>query len=679
MRPSQRTTPGKVERLGRTAPVRYALLGAPNAGKTTLFNRLCGLRSKTANFPGITSEARTGRMDAQVGFPAEIVDLPGTYRLDLDLPEAKTCREMIEGAHGIPRPDTLIVILDASHLAHHLPLLADAARSGLPIVVALNMIDLAEADGIEVNIAALRRELGIEAFGISARSGAGLDRFVEALARFEHHRENTSGDGGMIDPSQLPDAKDPRAMDLWIQRVSAYCVATPRGGSNSSGRDRLDAWLTRPLPGSLVFLTVMGTLFWSIFTLAALPMDLMQHIFDALGSWISNLLPPGAISNLLSQGVVGGISGTLVFLPQICLLFFLISLLEDTGYLARAAFVADRLLRRFGLSGRAFVPLLASHACAIPGIMATRLIPDRKDRLATVLAAPFMSCSARLPVYVLLTGMLFPDQPALAGLAFAACYLLGATAALATSLVFRRSLIRGYSRPLILELPSYKMPSLRNALTTTLDRAFVFLKNAGTIILAISIVMWWLSTYPYTAPPQEAMEIQARANTISASDPALASELMREAERITVRHARSNSFAGMLGRLFEPVFAPLGMDRQLTVGVLSSFLAREVFVSTMAVLTVGDEDIDIDIEDSGLLERIRNSKRDDGTPLFNVPTMWSLLVFYVLAMLCLPTLAVTRRETGSWKWPLLQLGYMTGLAWSASFVVFQSLRLWMEK
>jgi len=323
------------------------------------------------------------------------------------------------------------------------------------------------------------------------------------------------------------------------------------------------------------------------------------------------------------------------------LLFFLISLLEDTGYLARAAFVMDRVLRRFGLPGQSFVPFLSAHACAIPAIMAARIVPDRRDRLATILVAPFFSCSARLPVYVLLVGVLFANQPFFAGLAFFSCYALGAAAAFITAFIMRRTVLPGKSRPMVLELPTYKMPSIRTAVLNTIDRAWVFLKNAGTVILAIVVILWWLSAYPKVDTTQ--------GNSVDTST------------------QLSESYAGQIGQFVSPVFAPLGYDWKLTVGVLTSFAAREVFVSTIAVLVAGSDDV----EDETIIEKIEHAKRADGSPIFNAPTSASLLVFFVLAMQCLPTIAVTRRETGSWNWALLQLGYMTVLAWVCAFITFQ--------
>ncbi|MGY8752483.1 MAG: ferrous iron transporter B, partial [Phycisphaerales bacterium] len=466
------------------------------------------------------------------------------------------------------------------------------------------------------------------------------------------------------DAKPLPSTEDKKAILVWADELIASSV----GGELSIGTftDRVDKAFTHPILGLIVFAAIMSGLFWTIFTLAAFPMDMVEFIFGHVGTFVGGLLPAGDLHDMVVDGVIGGVAGTVVFLPQICILFFLISLLEDTGYLARAAFVMDRLLRKFGLPGQSFVPFLSAHACAIPAIMAARIVPDRRDRIATILVAPFFSCSARLPVYVLLVGILFIDSPFLAGLAFFGCYILGALAALFTALLVRKTLIPGTSRPMMLELPTYKMPSLRTAFLTTLDRAWVFLKNAGTVILAIVIILWWLSAYPKIQLSQNVSALRQEASIVLETDIGASELLMREADSLAYTEQLGGSFAGQIGKFFQPAFAPLGYDWKLTVGVMTSFAAREVFVSTLAVLTAGDDDA----EKEGVIKKIEHAKTDDGKPMLSLPTAASLLVFFVLAMQCLPTIAVTKRETGSWGWACLQLGYMTVLAWVASFITF---------
>jgi len=655
---------GAPERGGE--PVRLLLVGNPNTGKTTLFNRLCGLRAKTANFPGTTTDLRVGRLQLPASrgpaIAAEVVDLPGLYGLDLDLPESRIAAEMLAADAKQP-PAGVIVVADATNLVRPLALAADIARRGVPLVVALNMIDLARRRGISFDLGQLSLALGAPVVAVSARRGEGIETLVAAV-RFALEREAPRT------PAGLPEGAEPAELEAWSEQVVAASVGGTRavGSGSDTLIDRLDATFTHPILGLLIFFGVMAALFWSIFAVASVPMDLIEGTFAHLGGWLESLLPAGAVRDLLVGGLIGGISGTVVFLPQICLLFFLITLLEDTGYLARAAFVMDRLLCRFGLPGYAFVPLLTSHACAIPGILSTRLIPDRHDRFATILVAPFQSCSARLPVYVLLTGFLFPARPAAAGLAFTGCYLLGGVAALASALLARRTILPGRSRPMVLELPTYKMPSLRVAFAAAIAQGWEFLRTVGTVILAICFVMWWLSAYPTAPAPPAAVELQTRAAALAEADPAAASALVDEAERLAARAQQEQSFAGRIGRALEPAFAPLGYDWRLTMGVVTSFAAREVLVSTLAVLVGADAD-----SDAGVLERIQTATRDDGSPLLTPATAVSMLVFFVLAMQCLSTLVTVRRETRSWKWPLLQLAWMSGLAWIAAFVAFHGL------
>ncbi len=653
--------------------MRIALLGNPNTGKTTLYNRLCGLRAKTANFPGTTTDARIGKCRVDPAAPpVEVIDLPGIYRMGLDLPESRVCRDVLDGLGSIRQPDAVVVVVDATNLARNLFLVAELLSRRLPTVVALNMLDLAQRRGLTVDAVRLSGRLGCPVVRIMARKGEGVDDLKAAMAAAVD-QEPAVGQTQRPDGPSLPDPEASAEVEAWAEAALVASIGGEAavGSAADTVTERLDQAFIHPVLGLLIFAVIMFGLFWSIFAFATVPMDLIEATFEIVGGFLDRLLPAGAVHDLLVDGVVGGIAGTVVFLPQICLLFFLISLLEDTGYLARAAFVIDRLLCRFGLPGHAFIPLLSSHACALPGIMSARLIPDRKDRLATILVAPFMSCSARLPVYVLLTGLLFAGRPFRAGLVFAGCYVLGAAAALGTALLFRRTLLPGRSRPMVLELPSYKVPSVRTAVFVAIDQGRDFLSKAGTVIVAICVVMWWLSAYPKVDPPAaaEALRTEAAGAGVVAER---AAELEAEADVLEGRHAQANSFAGRLGRLAQPLFAPLGYDWQITVGVLTSFVAREVFVSTMAVLLVGDDDPDL--ESRGVLDRIQAAERDDGRPVFTRATSGSLLVFFVLAMQCLPTLALTRRETGDWRWAALQLGYMSAVAYICAFVTFLILR-----
>ncbi len=653
--------PGLAHGDAAAAPRRVALVGNPNVGKTTLFNRLCGLRSKTANFPGSTVEARSGtwRLQEGRGPTVDVVDLPGVYALDLELPESRLCRECLHGRVEGCEPDALVVVLDATNLTRSLQFLVSVQRAtaaNRPMVVAITMADLAVRKGLSIDARRIAEHLGCPAVVVSGRTGEGTESLEAALRSAR---------------PCVPTIAPAESTTAWATRVIEESV----GGDHASGTDhdtvsdRLDAAFTHPLLGSLIFAAVMAGLFLTIFTLASFPMDAIEWLFGALGGAVKNWMGTGPLGSLLADGIIGGVSGTVVFLPQICLLFFLLSLLEDTGYLARAAFVMDRVMCRFGLPGQAFVPLLSSHACALPGIMSARLIPDRRDRLATILVAPFMSCSARVPVYVLLTTLLFRDRPWLAGLAFAGCYVLGACAALASAFLFRRTILRGQSRPMVLELPTYKIPSLRTALLITVDRARTFLVNAGTMIMAICVVMWWLSAYPQSGPTPAAESLRSQAAAIATTDGTSSQAMLDEADRLDAREQQEHSFAGRIGGVVEPVFAPLGFDRQLTIATLTAFLAREVFVSTLAVLN-GTTD-----KDDRIADTLAGATRADGSPLLTPATSASLLVFFVLAMQCLPTLTVTRRETGSWRWAAFQFGWMSTLAYSASFLTFHGLRM----
>ena len=631
---------------------RVALLGNPNTGKTTLFNVVCGARAKTSNFPGTTTSVRSGHTEID-GRRVDVIDLPGVYDLRYQSPETRIARDVFAGTRALP-PDIVVVLVDACNLTRNLVLVGELLSFGLPTVVALNMVDLAQRRGLSLNAEVMSRRLGVPVIPTVARSGAGLDKLRAAIGAA------LSGTIPVARPADLPPSgASVEAFTTWADSIVAEAATGPAGDvAFDRFTERLDRTFTHPVLGLASFALVMAGLFYTLFTLATVPMDLIEATFAYLGDLVRTWLPEGPVRDLLTDGIVGGIAGSVVFLPQICLLFFFISLLEDTGYLARAAFVMDRLLYRFGLPGHAFVPLLTAHACALPGIMSTRLIPDRRDRLATILVAPFMSCSARLPVYVLLTSLIFADQPAYAALAFVGCYMLGATAAMLSAVLFGRTVLKGRARPMVLELPSYKAPSFTNALLAAKDQGLAFLKTAGTVIIAICIVMWWLSAYPKVDPPAEVQTLRAQG-------------LDAEADVLQQRAEQAGSFAGQAGRLVEPLFRPLGFDWQLTVGVLTSFLAREVFVSTMSVLVGGGGEAEVD---EGVLARIRGMTRADGSLVFTPATSAAALVFFVLAMQCLPTLAVTRRETGKTKYALLQLGYMSTVAYVVALIVHQGLR-----
>ena len=646
-----------------------ALVGNPNAGKTTLFNALTGLRAKTANFPGTTVERRVGR--AKIGNQhIVLVDLPGLYGLESSSPDEKLASDALRGRlDGHPAPNAALVVVDATNLERNLFLASQVLELNCPVIVALNMMDMARRDGLRIDVAKLRSELGCPVIPITARSGKGIPELEKEIERL------IGGPGADVSTQAKPGCGacsgcPYQARYEWTEKVSNR-VMDGTVARRSERTERIDEIVTHPVAGVVVFQLVMLVVFALIFWVAQIPMHLIDHLFATIGNGIGAMLPAGDLQSLMVNGVIGGVGGILVFLPQICILFFALSLLEDTGYLARAAFVMDKVMRRFGLPGKAFVPMLSAHACAIPAIMSTRVIENQRDRLLTILITPLLACSARIPVYTMVTALLFPKSPWKAAAIFTAAYGTGVLAALGAALVFRRTILPGASKPLMIELPPYRLPGLRTALLHTFDRAKIFVKQAGTIILAISLILWGLSYYPKTSPPAAAAAMNAQAAQMAqAGDSAKADELRANAGRLTAQNSLQNSFAGKIGHVIEPVIAPLGFDWQIGIGILSSFAAREVIVSTMAIVYGVGKDT-AEKNPGSLYDSLRRATRSDGTPIFTTATCASLLVFYILAAQCLSTTAVVRRETGGWKWPLFQIAYMTGLAYVCAFIVFQ--------
>ena len=655
---------------------RVALVGNPNSGKTTLFNALTGLRAKTANFPGTTVEKKTGTFELG-SRTIELLDLPGLYSINAATPEEIIARDTFLGTiPGVTRPEAVIVVVDASNLERNLFLASQVLEYDLPVIIALNMIDMAEETGLHIDPAKLSKELGCAVIPTAARTGRGIDELKAGLDKLI---TTTQASTIVMHPKPSCAGGCPgcpfQARFDWTEDVSAKCVTTPHL-VRSHRTEQIDKVLTHPVAGIFAFLMVMATMFFLIFQVASVPMDLIDHLFASIGAFAMAHIPDGDLQSLVVDGIIGGVGGILVFLPQICILFFFLCLLEDTGYLARAAFVMDRLMRRIGLPGKAFVPLLSAHACAIPAIMSTRVIEDKRDRLVTILVAPLMSCSARIPVYTMVIALLFAHSPVKAALLFTGSYALGIGTALLAAFVMKRTILPGESRPLVIELPHYRIPSLRTALLHMYDRASVFVRQAGTVILVISIGLWALATYPKSDAPAEAVQMVQAAQVLEQSGQSdEASAMEAEAERLTSRHQLEHSVAGRLGRLIEPVIRPLGFDWQIGIGIISSFAAREVIVSTLAIVYgVGSDRVDENPD--SLYDTLRKATRTDGTPVFGVATCLSLLVYYVLAAQCLPTQAVTRRETNSWKWPMLQLAYMTVLAYVAAFLTYQTM-LWL--
>ncbi len=638
-----------------------ALVGNPNSGKTSVFNRLTGLRAHTANFAGTTVEHRRGRVPL-VGQTAELIDLPGLYSLDASTPDERVARDIIAGT-GPTRPDLLMLVVDATNLERNLFLtsqvLEAARQADMATVVALNMFDEVDKHGVTIDVAQLARDVGCPVIPISARTGQGLPELRRSLSELlttpaapQVDTQCNCGGCGGCSYSQRYD---------WAESVARRVAGEP---SVTLGRttERIDRVLTHKVVGLLAFAAVMFVTFWLIYSLATYPMDWIEQLTGWSAELLGRWLPAGDLRSLLADGIVGGVGGVLVFLPQICILFFMLALLEDSGYLARAAFVMDRLMRRVGLPGKAFVPMLSAHACAIPAIMATRVIDDRRDRLATILVLPLITCSARVPVYALVIALLFANNPLMAATVFTGAYALGIVAALVMAWLFKRTLLPGETRPLVIELPNYRLPSLRSALLQTIDRATVFVKNAGTTILLITVVLWAAATYPKTSVGDLPVAAQSEIAELQQSGDAAA------ADHLLAQYSLKRSVAGRIGQAIEPVFAPLGFDWKMSIGVVSSFAAREVIVSTLAVLYGLGEDGESD----ALTQRLRTTTNSSGGLVFTTATCLSLLVFYVLAMQCLPTQVVTKRETGSWGWAGFQFAYMTVLAYVAALITYQT-------
>jgi len=648
-----------------------ALVGNPNAGKTTLFNALTGLRAKTANFAGTTVERKVGRLHLDHR-QVVVIDLPGLYSLDSKSPDEKLASDALQGKLGHTAPDAVLVVVDATNLERNLFLASQVLELKGPVIVALNMMDMARRDGICIDVAKLRAELGCVVVPISARNDEGLAELKQELNRLvagampeavNHVDPNCAGCSGCTFQARYE----------WTEQISTR-VMDASIIQRSVWTDRLDDYFTHPVIGVVAFHIVMLVVFVLIFWVAKIPMELIDHVFTGGGKWISAHMAPGDLQSLLVDGVIGGVGGILVFLPQICILFFALSMLEDTGYLSRAAFVMDKIMRKLGLPGKAFVPLLSAHACAIPAIMSARVIENPRDRLLTIMVTPLMACSARIPVYAMITALLFPNSPLKAALVFTGAYGVGVAAALIMALIFRRTILPGESKPLMIELPPYRIPGLRTALLHTYDRAAIFVKQAGTIILTISLILWALSHYPKSSPPVEALNLTAQsAQFAQAGDTKQAHAFSLAADRLTAQSSLQHSFAGTIGHWIEPAIAPLGYDWQIGIGIISSFAAREVIVSTLSIVygVGGDDD---DENRTSLYDSLRKARRSDGSPIFNTATCVSLLVFYILAAQCLSTTAVVRRETNSWKWALFQIAYMTGLAYVAALIVYQVLR-----
>ncbi|MEP7149749.1 MAG: ferrous iron transport protein B [Acidobacteriota bacterium] len=648
---------------GTTPHLTIALAGNPNAGKTTLFNSLTGLNQKVANYPGVTVERKQGVWSLGER-SATLIDLPGLYSLDATSLDEQIARDVITGKiEGIPKPDVIVSVVDATNLERNLYLATQLFEYGTPVVIALTMIDVFEKRKHEIDIGKLSANLGVPVVAVNAKAERGRNELAKKVLE-------TAGTSVKI-PYALngggPDGDNAKIFARYNFISSAVQESVHHNDTREHRiSEKIDSVLTHKVFGLAILILVLLTVFQAIFSWATLPMDLLEQGFGSLGDGVRSFLPEGILADLIVDGIIAGVGGVLVFLPQILLLFLFISVLEDTGYLARAAFLLDKLMSRVGLHGKAFLPLMSSFACAIPGIMATRTIENRRDRFATILIAPFMSCSARLPVYTLMIGAFFAGQTvfgfiSLGAILMLAMYTLGITVALIVAFILKRTILKAPPPPFIMELPPYRMPSLRTVFQNMLTRAWLFVKRAGTVILAISIILWALMYFPRSSQQSvvssqpDAVVINDQRSTIDEPHP--------EGEQLR------NSFAGRLGHLIEPVIRPLGFDWKIGVALIASFAAREVLVSTLSIIyNVGKDENE---QSETLISAIRNAKDDNGRIVWTPLTALTLMVFFVLAMQCMSTVAIVRRETNSWAWTLFMVGYMTALAYFASFVTYQ--------
>ncbi|MYB58633.1 MAG: ferrous iron transport protein B [Gemmatimonadetes bacterium] len=700
-----------------------AVVGNPNTGKTTLFNALTGLSQRVGNFPGVTVERKIGQLTLPNAGAVDLLDLPGTYSLSARSPDEFIAVEALMGLlESESAIQAVLVVLDASNLRRSLYVVSQLLEIDLPLVVALNMLDVAKARGIVIDAPALSERLGVPVIPIQANKRVGLDELKEALSRvvekgrvpsrspispqswwveadqlaqkyegvstglvlrvlidnqnaFASHVVERFGDDFAADLHALraqinaDDALANREIEWryrWIDEVLDDVLRDPEP-LRVTRSDQLDRILIHPLWGSLSFAVIMAFVFQSIFSWAVPLMDGIDALFGTVGGWASGYLPEGALQSMVVDGVIAGVGGVVIFLPQICILFLFIAILEDCGYMARAALLMDRLLTPCGLSGKSFIPLLSSFACAIPGVMATRTINDPKDRIATMLVAPLMSCSARLPVYAIFIGAFIPNQNiwggiGLQGLTLFALYCVGIFVAIPVAWILKKTLLRGQPTPFLLELPSYKIPDVGTVGMRIYQSARHFLERAGTLILAATIVMWALAYFPRSETIAAHYEAE-RERLVGASEEILDDLRAKEAGEML-----KQSFLGRMGHAVEPVVEPLGWDWRIGMAALASFPAREVIVAVLGTIySLGE----VDEESASLRDALRSATWSDGRKVFNIPVALSIMVFFALCAQCVSTLAVIQRETGAWRWPVLTFVYMTVLAYIGAFVTYR--------
>lgn len=647
--------------------MRLGLIGNPNTGKSSIFNLLTGLRQHVGNFPGVTVDKKYGNFTLGEK-EYELIDFPGTYSIYPRSADEKVVYDSLINTDSETRPQALLVVVDASNLERNLLLFSQVYDLQLPTLMILNMVDLADRKNLKIDIEGLKQRFpDAEIVTSNARIKSGKNRIFEALETLK------ARSGHKLSASEIAGADDLEAQEnetLERQGLIRDLVkkVVTEDKQEETFSSKLDKILVHPVLGYLIFGLVLITIFQFIFTFANVPMDLIDGAFANLSEYAAGVMPEGIFTDLLTQGIIPGIGGVVIFIPQIALLFFFIGILEESGYLARVVFIMDRLMRPFGLNGRSVVPLMSSVACAIPGVMAARTIPNWKERLITILVAPLMSCSARIPVYTLLIALVIPEQKVFGfmnvqGLVLFGLYMLGIVMAFVVAMLLNVFILKKEQGSLILEMPSYKMPRISNLGLTVWEKVRVFVWDAGKIILAISIILWALATYG----PSDRMEKAGIEAIQIAQQKNLSPE---ETDQFVSSKKLENSYIGIIGKTIEPVIEPIGYDWKIGIALVTSFAAREVFVGSMATIYAVQDDGE---NTAPLMEKMRGEKHDDGTPVYSLATGVSLMVFYVFAMMCMATLAVVKRETKSWKWPIIQVVYMGGLAYLGAYIAYTAL------
>lgn len=644
---------------------KIALVGNPNTGKTSLFNALTGLNQHVGNFPGVTVDKKSGNLKID-SHTLELIDLPGTYSVYPRSMDEKVVYDIFSSNTHPDYPDAVCVVVDASNLERNLLLFTQIYELGLPTMLVLNMSDVAFRKGKKLKLELFQQAYPEAAIvQTNARLGMGMDRFKKALSLGLPDRTKT--EFKLIDVDDLDSqTKDTERRFQEIQGLLSDVQTIENKSINQKKINKLDNLFVHPIWGYGLFLLMLMALFQLIFSLASYPMDLIDLAFGNLSAWVQSTLSQGVLTDLIANGIIPGIGGVVIFVPQIVLLFLFLGILEETGYMSRVVFIMDRLMRPFGLNGKSVVPLLSSAACAIPGVMASRTISNWKERLITILVAPLMSCSARIPVFTLLISLVIPKKIIfgfinLQGLTFFGLYALGIVSALLISIVLKWTIKSKETSMLMLELPDLRLPRWKNVIITVFDKAKIFLLDAGKVIIAISIVLWALGTYGPSEKTNNAIK--------SISLPKIKTEqALAEYDKQVAAVKFENSYIGILGKSIEPVIRPLGYDWKIGISLITSFAAREVFVGSMATIYSVEAD---DEETKSLLSKMKEAKNDQGAPIYTLASGLSLMVFYVYAMQCMATFAVVKRETKSWKWPIIQLIYMGILAYVASWIVYQ--------